>query len=95
MFVTLTRFDTVTRIIVEIVGVVLLACVVLGFKTRLSCVMLFILLNIENLTLNVSLEGPRRHPPQRNPSRRPLVVKGPAHLPPQSNLPTVCVCSQP
>jgi hypothetical protein len=52
MFVTLTRFDTVTRIIVEIIGVVLLACVVLGFKTRLSCVMLFILLNIENLTLN-------------------------------------------
>jgi len=52
MFVTLTKFDTYSRISLEIVGVILLACIVLGFKTRLSAVTLFVLLVAENITLN-------------------------------------------
>eukprot|EP00041_Stephanoeca_diplocostata_P025926 m.690915 g.690915 ORF g.690915 m.690915 type:complete len:331 (+) comp22852_c0_seq33:145-1137(+) len=52
MFVTLTKFDTAARIITEIIGMILLALLVIGYKTRLSAVSLFVLLMIENLTLN-------------------------------------------
>eukprot|EP00036_Acanthoecidae_sp_10tr_P010635 CAMPEP_0182916170 /NCGR_PEP_ID=MMETSP0105_2-20130417/779_1 /TAXON_ID=81532 ORGANISM="Acanthoeca-like sp., Strain 10tr" /NCGR_SAMPLE_ID=MMETSP0105_2 /ASSEMBLY_ACC=CAM_ASM_000205 /LENGTH=308 /DNA_ID=CAMNT_0025053099 /DNA_START=54 /DNA_END=980 /DNA_ORIENTATION=+ len=52
MFVTLTKFDNVTRIITELIGMLLLALLVIGFKTRLSAVTLFVLLMVENLTLN-------------------------------------------
>ena len=52
MFVTLTKFDTVARIITELIGMLLLALLVIGYKTRLSAVTLFVLLMIENLTLN-------------------------------------------
>eukprot|EP00041_Stephanoeca_diplocostata_P025924 m.690904 g.690904 ORF g.690904 m.690904 type:complete len:65 (+) comp22852_c0_seq31:324-518(+) len=43
MFVTLTKFDTAARIITEIIGMILLALLVIGYKTRLSAVSLFVL----------------------------------------------------
>eukprot|EP00039_Didymoeca_costata_P005758 m.84356 g.84356 ORF g.84356 m.84356 type:complete len:343 (+) comp12961_c0_seq3:105-1133(+) len=52
MFLTLVKFDNVQRIILECIAAVLLALVVIGFKTKLSAVTLFIFLFVENLYLN-------------------------------------------
>lgn len=52
MFLTLIKFDTAQRIALECVAAVLLSLVVVGYKTKLSAVTLFIFLSIENAYLN-------------------------------------------
>lgn len=52
MFLTLIKFDTAQRIALECIAAVLLSLVVVGYKTKLSAVTLFIFLFIENAYLN-------------------------------------------
>lgn len=52
MFLTLIKFDTSQRIALECLAGFLLSLVVIGYKTKLSAVTLFIFLSIENMYLN-------------------------------------------
>jgi len=52
MFLTLVKFDTSQRIVLEVMAGFLLALVVVGYKTKLSSVTLFMFLFVENMYLN-------------------------------------------
>ena len=49
MFLTLVKFDTSQRIVLEVMAGFLLALVVVGYKTKLSSVTLFMFLFVENM----------------------------------------------
>eukprot|EP00051_Salpingoeca_urceolata_P027611 m.482351 g.482351 ORF g.482351 m.482351 type:complete len:264 (+) comp22514_c0_seq1:188-979(+) len=52
MFLTLTKFDTYFRIFAEMIGIVLVLMVAVGFKTKAAAFLLVCLLMIQNVTLN-------------------------------------------
>lgn len=52
MFITMIKFDSTGRMIVEAIGTVLIACVGVGFKTKASAMCLVILMFLQNIVLN-------------------------------------------
>eukprot|EP00049_Salpingoeca_infusionum_P006744 m.111018 g.111018 ORF g.111018 m.111018 type:complete len:274 (+) comp13417_c0_seq3:203-1024(+) len=60
MFLTLTRFDSVIRILVELIGLVLVLAVAIGFQTKASASVLVLLLFLENVTFNAFWFSPTR-----------------------------------
>eukprot|EP00043_Microstomoeca_roanoka_P018905 m.206457 g.206457 ORF g.206457 m.206457 type:complete len:281 (-) comp16907_c4_seq1:1699-2541(-) len=52
MFMTLIMFDSALRVFIEIIGLVLVLAVAIGYQTKISAAILVTLLMVENMLLN-------------------------------------------